>query len=366
MRTRPLAVLAAVLFASLAAAQPRKATIPPRTVTLSEPASTLGKVAAEIARQGGVPVIVAPELAGAPCRLAVVKAPFWAALEDAARQAGARIVPREAGRQLTLEPLGNAVERSSVHGAFRTVAREVRAHLDLETGRTTYDLRLDAQWEPQVRVFRISRRPGILAGADNRNTRFAPVEAEKSEIAPNPVGGALHHLAPVTLTGLTRESISIATLSGYYQVLAAEKMLAFRFDAPGGKLPITPPSQEGVSATLKRFAFDKDLRTWEAEVELTYPADQPAFKSSDAFSPDFWMHGNRVRLVAPGAARSFLPESYEIPDPEQRLAAVYRFKEDPTAGLTNPTAKGWSLVYETPSPLIQVRVPFELKDIPLP
>ena len=45
---------------------------------------------------------------------------------------------------------------------------------------------------------------------------------------------------------------------------------------------------------------------------------------------------------------------------------MYRFKEDPTKGLTNPTAKGWSLVYETPAPLVEFRVPFELKDIPLP
>ena len=45
---------------------------------------------------------------------------------------------------------------------------------------------------------------------------------------------------------------------------------------------------------------------------------------------------------------------------------IHRFKEDAAKGLGNPTVKGWSIVYETPAPLADVKVPFELKDIPLP
>ena len=33
---------------------------------------------------------------------------------------------------------------------------------------------------------------------------------------------------------------------------------------------------------------------------------------------------------------------------------------------TDPTAKGWSLVYETPAPLVEFKVPFVLENIPLP
>ena len=45
---------------------------------------------------------------------------------------------------------------------------------------------------------------------------------------------------------------------------------------------------------------------------------------------------------------------------------MHRFKEDKAKGLTDPTAANWTIVYETPAPLVELKVPFELKDIPLP
>ena len=55
--------------------------------------------------------------------------------------------------------------------------------------------------------------------------------------------------------------------------------------------------------------------------------------------------------------------------PEQpsgrRAVATYGFKEDAAKGL-NPAGKGWSLVYETPAPLVEFKVPFVLENIPLP
>ena len=36
---------------------------------------------------------------------------------------------------------------------------------------------------------------------------------------------------------------------------------------------------------------------------------------------------------------------------------IYRFKEDAAKGLANPAAKGWSVVYETPVPLVEFQVP---------
>ena len=41
------------------------------------------------------------------------------------------------------------------------------------------------------------------------------------------------------------------------------------------------------------------------------------------------------------------------------MSATYRFKSD-------PRAKGWSLVCEAPSPLVEFAVPFELRNIPVP
>ena len=43
------------------------------------------------------------------------------------------------------------------------------------------------------------------------------------------------------------------------------------------------------------------------------------------------------------------------------VSATYRFKVP-----QKQNWKGWSLVCVTPAPLVELKVPFELKDIPLP
>jgi hypothetical protein len=143
-------------------------------------------------------------------------------------------------------------------------------------------------------------------------------------------------------------------------VTAADKMLAFAFDSDG-KLPIEQ-KQDGVTAVLKRLQKKDD--TWEAEVEVTYPPNQPIFES---FQGEWWLRDNRLIVRAPGG-KSFVIDDYEVPMPDnpRPLRVIHRFKEDKAKGLTDPTQKGWSIVYETPAPLADVKVPFELKDIPLP
>jgi hypothetical protein len=232
----------------------------------------------------------------------------------------------------------------------------------LEFGQTTYEVQLDAHWEPRFPVFRIDAQPTITSALDDRGTVLtAPVV--RTRVHP---GGSVHSL-PVKLTGLTRQSRKIAVLAGDFGVTASPEMLPFRFTDLGGKLPapgelpkLTAERLKGqVTATLKRF--EKDGKTWEAEIELTYPPGQPVFESFES-----WLTENSLRLISPDGSKSFAPGDYEIPSMGRKVVAIYRFKENPNKGLIKPNDKGWSLVYETPAPLIEFRVPFELKDIPLP
>jgi hypothetical protein len=165
----------------------------------------------------------------------------------------------------------------------------------------------------------------------------------------------------VRLTGLPRASTKIDTLSGEFTVTAADRLLAFGFEAPDGKLPAAQ-KQEGVSAALKRV--QKKGATWEIAIEVTYPAGEPTFES---FQGQWWLRDNRMVLRGPDG-KTFPLDDFEIPSPDnpRPLVVIYRFKEDAAKGLGPPTAKGWTIVYETPSPLVEVKVPFELKDIPLP
>jgi hypothetical protein len=158
----------------------------------------------------------------------------------------------------------------------------------------------------------------------------------------------------VGLTGLTRDSRKVAVLAGDFRAVAAEKMLTFTFADPPAKLPATK-TLDRVTATLKRVERIGDA--WEVELDLLYPEGQPVFES---FEEQRWLRDTRVRLISPDR-KAFDPDNEEVTAGGRRVTATYRFK-----GPVTPAAKGWSVVCETPGPLTELTVPFELQGVPLP
>lgn len=333
-----------------------KYAIPPRLVTLDLSNSQLGKVAAAMSKQTGIPFAIPEGAAKEPCDGVFTDKPFWFALEFVADQTGNRIALHDNGRKIALEPRGKCREVSDVHGPFRVVAKQVVGRYLLDTGTTFHDVHLDVHWEPRFPVFRISSHPRIMKATDDRGTVLT---AQPPGTRSQPTGAL--HPATTRLDGLTREAKRIALLEGQFAVTASEKMLTFKFDdlTPQGKKAVPLPVREKVAAVLKRV--EKDEATWEFEVELTYPPDLPKFESFES-----WTTENRARLVAPGGDKTFSTDDYELYTSGSKVTAVYRFKEDAKRGLVNPAAKGWTLEYEAPSPPLEFTVPFELKDIPLP
>jgi hypothetical protein len=343
------------------AATPREAAsgdpIKARTITFSKSNAVLGEAALELSKQSGIPIAVDPKVLKAACPVNYDKVPFWSALDDLAAKTNTRIVLRDSGKSVSLEPRGKSVSRSFVSGPFRTLGRQAVAKFDLELGAPSYVVQLDAHWEPRFPVFRISSAPQVTKATDDRGTALTASSAKTS----TQVTGFAHSFDVVRLDGLTRESKSIAFLQGFYTVTAAEQMLAFRFEDMTAKLPAAPPAQAGVIASLKRV--EKDDNVWEFEVEVSYPAGLPHFES---FEEGVWLARNRMQLIPPGGGKAFAPDDHQFLQIGQRVVAVYRFKENAEKGLTNPKSKGWSVIYESPSPLLEFRVLFELKDIPLP
>ena len=332
-----------------------KFVLPPRLVKLDLPNSTLAKVAPALSAKTGIPFTFPKESAGETCDGVFTDKPFWFALEMVASQTGNRIVLGDNGRKIALEPRGKSYEVSSVHGAFRIVARQVVGRFQLDAGSVFHEVQLDVHWEPRFPVFRLDSSPRITKATDDRGTALA-MQAVGARSQPT---GALH-AATVRLGGITREAKRIATIEGNFNVTASEKMLAFTFDdLTKGKSVIALPAKDKVIATLKRV--EKDEKTWEFEIELNYPPNIPKFESFES-----WTMENRLRLVSPDPAKSFSPDDHEILVQGSKVIAVYRFKEDAKRGLVNPASKAWKLVYEAPSPPVEFAVPFELKDVPLP
>ena len=171
----------------------------------------------------------------------------------------------------------------------------------------------------------------------------------------------------VKLTGLTRDSEKITALAGVFTVTAADKMLRVRVrpnPAANSRPPDAPErvKSDGVTATLKRVQKKDD--TWEVEVEVTYPPNQPVFES---FQGEWWLRDNRL-TVRVAAGQGVRDRRLRDPDAGQPppAAGVSPVQGGRREGPRRPDGEGVGIVYETPSPLAEVKVPFELKDIPLP
>lgn len=348
-----IAIILAFVPAFVVAAQREAPTIRPTTVTLHKDNASLREVVAELSRSpAGVAVKVEhPELAKATCALNFDKTLFWEALETAADRTKSRLTLRDGGSAVWFEPRTGNREISAVSGPFRIVARAVTGRLLLDQGLTFHDVELDVHWEPRVPVFRIDTQPRITKAEDDRGTALRSDGGSARHYPTSP-----HTDMKFRLMGLTRESKQIATVAGEFRATAAEELLKVPFKNLGGKFPMKQ-TVSGVQITVE--SFEKIGGMWEAKLELTYPEGHPNFES---FEEGKWLRDNRLRVVGPDAA-VYDPDSDDVVASGRRVSAIYRFKLLANA---NPLANGWSLVCETPSPLMEVKVPFVLKNIPIP
>lgn len=351
IRPYSLLLLSIVAVAAVADAQPAAApALAPTTVTLQLRDVPLAEAAAALSKASGIPIAVAPGVARSPCSAMYAGVPFWDALERTARATDTKVVLLEKGTKIALEPRGECREVVAASGAFRIVAKQVVGRALLDLGATFHEVTLEVNWEPRILVYRIDAEPRITRAVDDRGVVLTAPAATASAYPSEAVTDM-----KVKLLGLTRASKDIAVLAGEFRATAAPKLLAFKFDNLSAKLPVSK-TEDRVTATLK--SITKADTVWEVEIELLYPEDHPVFES---FEEQKWLRDNRLRLVPPGGAKAVEPENEEVGGRGRRVVATYRFP-----GTLNPLTKGWTAIYETPAPLVEVKVPFELKNIPLP
>ena len=340
------AVLTVAIAATLSAQPPTP--IPAKTLTLKKPNPTLGDVLKEFPAQTGLAVGADGLDPKASCPVAFDRTPFWSALEQVAARSGAKIVLGNHGRQVTLAKRTGPLQPASTDGPFRVAVRQVNPRIDFDSGKTFVELTLDVHWEPRFPVFRLDGQPALtVLTADAGSPTAAPGKAKTA-----PAGSV--YTATVRSEGVPRSATKLTRVAGSFTVTASPAMLPFVFETLAGPFPVAakPPGDGKVTAVLKRFEPAGEL--WEAEVEVTYPAAGPEFESFES-----WVTENRARLVPPDN-RPLAAADYEHGAAGGRVSGVYRFKVRPG------DRKGWSLVYETPAPLVEFPVRFDLKDIPLP
>jgi hypothetical protein len=327
---------------------PAEAAPPASKFTFRAKGATLKAAAAELAKQTGMELDVSGSDPAAILDADFDAATFWHVVERLAEATGSRVVVGTQGKPVRLVKAAGVRAPVALDGPFRVTAKEMESRIDLQTGKTSYDLTLEISWESRLPVYRIDAHPVLSKATDDagRPVTVRPYDAR------NPVSGNVA-ATRVRLEGLTRASKTIAVLEGSFRATAADGMLRFAFD------DLTKPTsltQKGVTDVVRKF--EKAGTFWVADVEVRYPTGGAVFESFETY----WLGRNTMTLTAPNGTTKFTADDEEINGSSVR----YRFKADKARGLAPADLKGWTMTYETPGPLREVPVRFELKGIDLP
>ncbi|WP_020470280.1 hypothetical protein [Zavarzinella formosa] len=263
---------------------------------------------------------------------------YWAALEHLAKHTESHL--SLVGGKIALKS-GAETVIPDLHGPFRFAVHDVALRKDLITRQTICDLHLEIAWLPTVHAYRIDASPLITSVTDETGMKYAVGS-----------GGARTFTSGITSPlvtrplGLKRTSKSL-NVAGSVQLTIADEMLAFSFNA---LKPAAAPNQQGVSAAISKVG--NAGANWYVDVELSYPPTSAVWESHEIY----WIRNNRLRL-APPTGEPIKSDDAEYGDRSIR----YLFKN--RAG---KVGADWKLEYQTPGPMRELRVPFELKGIELP
>jgi hypothetical protein len=267
----------------------------------------------------------------------VQNADFWTVIGHIADKTDGKVVTT--GGRVALKP-GRSLAPVGVSGPFRFTVREVNAKNDPETGKSGYEITLEACWEPWLLAYRIDSTPSVVTAQNDQGKAISIGQGGARSLTSG-------NLATLSVRPAAVRADKTVTLHGSIKVTIADKMLTFTFD--GGK-PAAVPAQEGVKANVKKSGVDGV--NWFADVEL-----RPAAGGVPIESHEYAVfRNNTLELVSPTGER-FKADATEFDDPSTRYVFKNRGKQ---------VGAGWKLEYRTPGPMREIVVPFELKDIRLP
>ncbi len=338
---------------------------PTAPVTLPPTVKTLGEALASIQAQTGLTLTTTldPKL---PLTLKRREGPLWPLLTEVAEAAGGRLAVAQKGKSVAIDK--GVPSPASIDGAFRVAAKQVVCRRDFDTGRSVTEVTLEVHYPPRLPVFRIDGEPrgtvsGVIAGDnllkkwDRAYTKAMTPSAGKTAVNGSSFTSVLRFpelplAAPSYNSNGANRRLTSLTIGGEFTVTAAAKMLQFRVADTSKPTTLT---QEGVTFTLQTPR--KVGERWDVPVEVAYPPSKVEFES---FEAGVWLSRNRLQLIDP-AGKPLDPMNEDFRESAGKASLVYRF---PASKLPADRA-GWSLLYETPSPLVEFDIAFTL-DIPLP
>jgi hypothetical protein len=316
---------------------------------------TLAKALAEIAKQTGN--VVEDRRTNKPEEkrsIDLSNVTFWQAIEQLARDTDCRLDLYQKDGVLALVDGPYREQLVSYNGIFRTVAKRISAHKDLEADMGYYEASLEVAWEPRFKPFFIEPRPDDLVVKDDKGKDLAGAQQPGGRV---PVDGR-YAMVDLRLPPAQRSVNHLSLLKGKFALLGPSKWLTFTFD----DVKVTEQTKEGVSAKLSKTNLTPDL--WTLEMTLKYPETGPTFESFES-----WLVYNEMLLVKKDDPQQRFQNNggYETGNSSGTKASIsYHFVDDPKTKFSRGKPDEWKVVYKTPGQFVEVPATFEFKDVPLP
>lgn len=336
-------------------------TIPHKTVTLQGQGIPLSKALKSLSQQTGIAVADRRTADGDPqLQLDLKNATFWQALDTVARKVGCSISLYQRDGVISLAGGAPSPVQPSHSGVFRSAVKRIDLSRDLEIDSHQCRLSLGFTWEPHFLP--------LYLEVKKYTATFAGLPGQPMVVTGNGKGWLdVHGQSALEVDNLLipappRAATAISSLKGEFAVIGPQRMETLKFTNLQQAAAGTAAQQKVGKSTrviLKKLdVLDKNL--WQAEIELHYPEGVPGFESYKN-----WTVNNKIWL------QNIKNKDIKVPGRDEeniihfdRAFIKYTFSEGKTIQLGQPAQ--WHLYYRTPDRIIQVTVPFEFKNVPLP
>ncbi|MCI0379497.1 MAG: hypothetical protein L0215_17960 [Gemmataceae bacterium] len=286
--------------------------------------------------------------------------PFWEALDRISQQAGCAISLYEPEGGVALIDGKPRDVPTYYQGIFRIANKRTVLSRDEGTDQHSCTVTLEVAWEP--------RNEPLFLDVGPMRARFA-ADDKKKELTASVSGSGKMAVAgrtavemEVRLPAPDRTAPKLASLEGSLKALGPGKMLTFVFGdlkPPAQGKPAPHQMRDGVRVSLTHIKPRSDSLS--VHVLIENPKGTPQFESYQS-----WLDNNRIHLEKGEGDRKqviTLPFGAEEElGPRSALQAKMGYHFSPAPG----DLEGWKLVYRTPGPMVEMDVPFQLKDLRLP
>jgi hypothetical protein len=323
----------------------------------------LSEALAALEKQSGNKIVYQPgEDAPDPTvKINVAKVPFWQALDGVmdlrglttnlyAEQPGVSIVTRPQGE------LSQSERRVAYSGPFRLEVTGVESRRSTRTrDNQRMQLGLEVAWEPRLAPISLRLPMANVKALDDQGNAMSVASEGAPQVDPAPGTYGSELTVPIGLP--SRDVKKIASLKGTMEVLVPGRTATFKFEKlKRGDSDLTKPlavqGQSGVQVVLHRAVQNGDV--WQIAIVLRFESADGALASHRGWyfnNPTYLLDAKGERIDHNGY------ELYRRTENEAGIAYSYDLENGPD---------GMTLVYETPSLIMNLPVSFEIKDIELP